>query len=138
MAIRPGKKMKDGTIFVGLSPDSGEALYVAPEDAPGDLNSKGALNYVRNLESNNHRDWRLPSLNELEVIFSNRNKYSLRNSFNKSGCYRFAGIDENTNDIAANSSFFVGHVDFKRAQTVFGDKYKNYKVRAVRNGPVPS
>ena len=70
-AIKIGDKMPDGTIFAGVSPDSGKAMYVTPADAPLTMKWNAAQQYAAALNINGHQDWRVPSKAELNVIFSN-------------------------------------------------------------------
>lgn len=71
-APEPGTRMEDGTIYAGLSPQTGTPLYVGPADAPLDLQWKAAMDYAANLDANGHKDWRLPTRQELNVLFDNR------------------------------------------------------------------
>src|SRR5438552_817465 len=32
--LKPGDRMADGTIYAGVSPDTGKAMYTTPADAP--------------------------------------------------------------------------------------------------------
>jgi Protein of unknown function (DUF1566) len=67
-----GGKMADGTVYAGLSPDTGKPLYTTVADAPGVYTWSRAVKYCKGLSSAGHRDWRMPSLGELAVQFSNR------------------------------------------------------------------
>lgn len=82
-----GDTMEDGTIYAGVSPDTGEAMYVTSEDAPGTLKWKAAMKYATDLDANGHKDWKLPTKAELNVLFENRARIG---GFNESGSF-FAG-----------------------------------------------
>lgn len=69
---KPGDPMPDGTIYAGDSPDSGEPLYTTSVDAPRPLKWQEALDYAMMLDAHGHRDWRLPTKGELNVLFNNR------------------------------------------------------------------
>jgi hypothetical protein len=69
---KPGTKMPDGTIYAGVSPDTGAALYVTPADTPLPLPFPHARQYAAQLTAHGHRDWRLPTKAELRVLFMNR------------------------------------------------------------------
>src|SRR5262249_2949691 len=84
-AIEVGNKMEDGTIFAGVSPDTGRNMFVAPKDASGILRWKAAMKYAADLDSNGHTDWKLPSKAELGVLYQNRDKGALKGTFDTSG-----------------------------------------------------
>lgn len=69
--LRIGDGMPDGTIYAGVSPDTGGAMYAAPADAPLYIFSQ-ARDYAVALDAYSHRDWRVPTRNELNVLFENR------------------------------------------------------------------
>jgi hypothetical protein len=69
---KPGKRMPDGTVYAGISPDTGRAMYTTPEDAPGTMKWKDAMKYAAKLDAHGHKDWRVPSKAELNVPFNNR------------------------------------------------------------------
>ncbi len=76
-----GKVMKDGTVYAGISPDSGKEMFTTPADARTSrrvLWSKltytfcQAYRYASKLNENDHKDWRIPTKGELSVMFQNR------------------------------------------------------------------
>jgi hypothetical protein len=71
-ASQIGDKMADGTIYAGVSPDTGKAMYATPQDAPGTYTFNQAAQYVGNLDAHGHHDFRAPSKSELNVLFNNR------------------------------------------------------------------
>jgi hypothetical protein len=79
-----GDKMKDGTIFAGISPDTGRNIFVTPKDACGTLKWKAAMKYAAELKANGHKDWRLPTKAELYVLYQNRDEGALRGTFDVS------------------------------------------------------
>jgi hypothetical protein len=81
-APRVGDKMPDGTVFAGTSPDTGVAMYATPADAPLTYTFYQAMEYAAKLDAHGHRDWRVPTLGELEVLFQNRAGIS---GFNETG-----------------------------------------------------
>jgi len=67
-ALKIGMKMKDGTYYVGISPDTKQAMYAAPTDAPLKLNFNKAAEYAQDLEVGGKKGFRVPSLAELNVV----------------------------------------------------------------------
>jgi hypothetical protein len=89
--LHPGNRMEDGTIFAGVSPDTGNPMYTTPEDSPlttGDTprtrNWKADMQYASKLDAHGHKDWRVPTKNELNVLFNNR---AAIGGFNGTGSY---------------------------------------------------
>ena len=79
-----GTMVSDGTIYAGMSPDTGKPMYVTPLDAPLTMKWKDAMDYAGKLDAHGHKDWRLPSKSELSVLFNNR---AALGGFNVSGSY---------------------------------------------------
>ena len=67
-----GDAMPDGTIYAGLSPDTGEAMYTTPRGAGPPLTWKKALAFAAGLDAQGHRDWRTPTSSEMNHLFRNR------------------------------------------------------------------
>jgi hypothetical protein len=67
-----GGKMPDGTIYAGISPDTGQRMYTTPADAPSVYTWSQAIEYCKALAAHGREDWRVPSIGELAVQFSNR------------------------------------------------------------------
>ena len=82
-----GDKMADGTIYAGFSPDTGKNMYAMPADAPRGMTFKQAKAYAAALDAHGHKDWRVPSVAELQALFDNR---SAIGGFNETGLL-FAG-----------------------------------------------
>jgi hypothetical protein len=73
--LQPGDRMEDGTIFAGISPDTRGPMFTTPHDAPLVYTFNQAAEYAQTLNSQNflgHNDWRVPSKDELNVLFNNR------------------------------------------------------------------
>jgi hypothetical protein len=81
----PGDKMSDGTIYAGISPDTGKAMYAAPKDAPLTYTFDRAKEYAAKLDAHGHRDWGVPTKAELNVLWENRNRGKLAGTFNETG-----------------------------------------------------
>ena len=71
-ALKIGAKMPDGSIFAGVSPDTGRAMYATPKDAPLTCTFNQAGEYASKLDAHGHQDWRVPTKAELNVLFQNR------------------------------------------------------------------
>lgn len=87
-ALEVGDKMKDGSIFVGISPDTGKQMFAAPADAGITKTFNGAAKYAMKLnviKFLGHRDWRVPTRDELNVLFESRDKGALKGTFNLAG-----------------------------------------------------
>jgi hypothetical protein len=67
-----GGRMADGTVYAGLSPDTGRPMYATPADAPLTMRWKAAIDYAAKLDAHGHNDWRVPTKSELNVLFNNR------------------------------------------------------------------
>ena len=67
-----GGKMPDGTVYAGISPDTAKRLYTTTADAPGVYTWGNAIEYCKSLSASGHHDWRMPTIGELAVQFTNR------------------------------------------------------------------
>ena len=75
MAEKIGGRMPDGTVYAGISPDTHKPMYTTPADAPIsniDHSFNMAAKYSSRLDAHGHNDWRMPTINELDVLFNNR------------------------------------------------------------------
>jgi Protein of unknown function (DUF1566) len=82
-----GDEMPDGTIYAGISPDTGKPMYATPKDAPGTYRFNKAAKYAKKLDAQGHKDWRVPTKNELNVLYQNRDKGKLKGTINETGSY---------------------------------------------------
>jgi len=67
--------MPDGTIYAGISPDTGKPMYAMPADAPLTYAFNVAQKYAQELntqKAHGHDDWRVPTSAELNMLFNNR------------------------------------------------------------------
>jgi hypothetical protein len=67
-----GGKMPDGTVYAGVSPDTNKRLFTTPADAPGVYTWSNAIAYCKALSAPAHHDWRMPTIGELALQFNNR------------------------------------------------------------------
>ena len=79
-----GQKMKDGSIYAGLSPQTGAELFVMPSDASVKMDFNEAGKHMAQINKDKvfgHQDWRLPGKAELSLLYHNRNKGHLKKTF---------------------------------------------------------
>ena len=67
-----GEKMPDGTVFAGISPDTNQPMYTTPADVPLTITFHQANKYAAKVDMHGHKDWRVPTKAELNVLFNNR------------------------------------------------------------------
>jgi len=70
--ISIGDKMPDGTIFAGISPETNNPMYTTPANAPLKMTLDEAKDHAAKLNAHGHKDWRLPTKAELNLLFQNR------------------------------------------------------------------
>jgi len=71
--MKIGEKRPDGTVYAGSL--DGKAIFTTPEDAPLTYTFNEAAKYAEQLNAQKylgHDDWRVPTEDELNVLFSNR------------------------------------------------------------------
>lgn len=128
-----GTKMDDGTVYAGISPETGEGLYVTPQDcpAPGYVKWQEAMKYAEELDVHNYNDWRLPTKEEFGVLKTNQYKGALKGLFDKESGYPtgyYWSSDENFHKDSAYVQKFGGYgsCDFSKEYSA--------SVRVVRTG----
>jgi hypothetical protein len=72
IGARVGEVMPDGTIYAGVSLDTGKAMYATPADGKLTYTFDQAQAFCAKLDANGHQDWRVPSKGELDVLYQNR------------------------------------------------------------------
>lgn len=110
-----GTSMPDGTVYAGISPD-GKRMYVTPRDASLQMSFERAARYVQSLNAtrtHGHTDWRLPSMEELKLLYDTKGEGFLRNTFNESGQdyaghYRSSQEHKTSKDCANSVNFRDG------------------------------
>jgi hypothetical protein len=141
--LKPGKRMDDGTIFAGISPETHQPMYTTPADAPDVYAFSEAKNYARKLGTLFHKkaaygqhDWRLPTKAELNVLFKNR---AAIGQFDISGrddaaCYWSSSQDDNLGWRACGQRFSDGSHEYGFTKDRIGPgPQPNYlSVRCVR------
>lgn len=160
--IQIGDKMPDSSVYVGISPDTNKPLYAMPEDAgvtmkeilenylrddseiPEDVgltvDFNQAAKYVQTLNrlhAHGHNDWRLPTKEELNVLYQNKNEGALKKTFNETGghhdntgFYWSSSLSPNNSD---DTEYVYGYVqNFKTGQQVLNPTVHDASVRYVR------
>src|SRR5712692_4294675 len=79
-----GRTLPDGTVYAGISPDTSKPIYTTPADAPSTHTFDEADAYCSMLNSHGHKDWRVPTKSELNVLFNHR---AAIGGFNVTGSY---------------------------------------------------
>jgi hypothetical protein len=67
-----GDKMEDGAVYAGISPHTNKPMYATPADASLTMTFNDAQKYAATLDAHGHKDWRVPTKAELNVLFNNR------------------------------------------------------------------
>jgi hypothetical protein len=110
-APKPGDKMPDGTIYAGVSPDTNKPMYATPADAPLTMTFNEAQEYAAKLYAHGHKDWRVPTKAELNVLFNSRAKI---------GGFDLTGSDR------AGWYCSIAPRSGRRWSKLFKDGYQNY------------
>jgi hypothetical protein len=69
-ASKIGGRMPDGTVYAGSL--NGKPIYTTAADAPGTFTHGKGRTYASSLDAHGHRDWRMPTKTELNMLFNNR------------------------------------------------------------------
>lgn len=67
-----GQRMPDGTVYAGISPDTGKPMFTTPHDTGLYGDWINALDDAAKLNTYGCRDWRVPSKGELRRLFAHR------------------------------------------------------------------
>ena len=71
-AFAIGARMSDGSIYAGVSPDTGKPMYATSNDGPLTLTFDQAAKHASKIDAHGHMDWRVPTKAELNVLLQNR------------------------------------------------------------------
>lgn len=71
-SLQIGQHMLDGTVYAGISPDTGRPMYATAKDSGLCGEWHRAMNYAAHLHECGHNDWRVPSKRELNHLFRHR------------------------------------------------------------------
>ncbi len=64
----PGPALGDGTLFVGINPETNMPIYTTPTDFGVTMTFNEASKFAATDTSFNHNDWRLPTDVELQML----------------------------------------------------------------------
>lgn len=133
---RIGSGMPDGSIAAGIAED-GMQLFAAPQDAPALMNYKDAAGYVQKLneeKSFGHDDWRIPTREELHVMFNSRAKIPGLTLENSNKCAHWYWSSDFTSGDETGGwcqNFVDGHQQPGHRET------SSLSVRAIRSRYLP-
>jgi hypothetical protein len=71
IVMHVGQKMDDGSIYAGISPDTGKTMFAAQADVSLSVTFNQAQDCAAAMIAHGRRDWRVPSRGELKVMFDN-------------------------------------------------------------------
>lgn len=91
--LEPGDMTPEGTVFVGISPDTCKPVFVAPMDEPLAMTWEHA-NRTAGRKSSRDVRWRLPTDAEHTLLRRVRNEGVLRGTFNDNAWY-WSGAEVN-------------------------------------------
>lgn len=69
---RPGHRMADGTIYVGISPSDGRPMYAMPMDIEGHQSWFRARDLALTQTFGDYADWHVPTKDELDMLYHAR------------------------------------------------------------------
>src|ERR1035437_7553017 len=79
-----GQKMKDGSVYAGLTADGKQQIYAMPTDLDVTMTFNDAAKAVKKLNSQKslgHDDWQIPALENVRVLQKNQNESALKGTF---------------------------------------------------------
>jgi len=120
-----GDRMTDGTVYAGISPDTGKSMYAAPKDAPLSYTFNEAKQCAAELDAHGHRDWRVPTKAELNMLFKNR---AAIGGFNVTGSYPASWYWSASSGLI----WSAWEQRFSDGFQGFNDKGRHFAVRCVR------
>ena len=120
-----------GNVSSCVTGEENTALLVAEDSdsITGGTQSHLAAAYCDTLSAHGHSDWYLPSMNELNVLYINKNVGDLNGTFDETGSFpdgRYWTSSERTNNDAVAQYFDSG------SQISPNSKHYTYSVRCVR------
>ena len=108
-SLEPGDVVPDGTIYGGISPTRHKPMYVAPADAPLRMKFNESAAYAKTVQVGDKRDFFVPDVAELNVLFKNKDRGALKGTFTTArfNSANYYWSSEASNDKKGNSRWFV-------------------------------
>jgi Protein of unknown function (DUF1566) len=101
-APRIGSLALDGTVYAGRNMIF-QALHTTASDAPGSAyNFDTAKAYCAASAEGGHKDWHVPTADQLLVLYDNKNTGALKGTFNETGLYPAGWYWSSSQDIDHN------------------------------------
>ena len=63
-----GEVMPDGTVYAGVSPETGQAMFTTAADVPATCSFDHAQDYAAKLDVHGYRDWRVPTPVKVSLV----------------------------------------------------------------------
>lgn len=128
--VEPGDEMPDGTIFVGLNPKTSQGIYMMPKRFDSKYYRDESISFISSLEAYGHKDWRLPTRREMDIIRQQTSHESIAAVFNNRspGPWFWVKINDNT-----AGGYDLRDCEFRRQVSQSSEA----AVSAVRTGPAP-
>ena len=145
LALEIGTVMQDGTVYAGVSPQTGKMLFVMPQDAPL-MDYDATVDHVKALnreKTYSHDDWRIPTVSELGIVHQNKEKGALNGTFNEAGLGKpFRPVRGRISPGQYRASDWGGQAGTR--SLIFGEGTASYmlmmepcSVRYIREGEAP-
>ena len=122
---KPGDRMPDGTVYVGVSPSNGRPFYAMPQDLPDPHTWASAKTAAAAQKFGGHADWRVPTKTELAALYRAKNAIG---GFQCGQHWYWASSETNSDD-----SWLLGISVGIQYQDLFSNDDPN-RVRCVRSG----
>ena len=118
---KPGDRMPDGTVYVGVSPSNGRPFYAMPQDLP-DLHTWDCAQSCAAAQTfGGHTDWRVPTRTEFDALYRAQEAIG---GFQRDWYWSSSEL---------NSGSAWAQV-FSDGEQPIGSKVYNGRVRCVRSG----
>jgi hypothetical protein len=87
-----GQTVPDGTVYAGISPYDGLPMFATAQTSPYRIEEEAQ--YASTLKVHGHADYRVPTREELNVLYQNKDKGALKGTFNDQ-IYRSSSVLNN-------------------------------------------
>jgi hypothetical protein len=128
--VEIGDEMEDGTIYAGTSPDTHKPMYARPTDESALFTFNEAEKHADDLNAHGHNDFRVPSKNELDTLYENRDRGRLKGTFNQTGSHPVGWYWSSTSNFFNCSAWAERFSD--RYQKHYYSRFNDLSLRLVR------